>query len=233
VSHAIRSCLSRALRLSGCETRILSALLLFGLFDFDEIFLVPGFRLRARPDAGNIGIFSTGDARHPFRALGVQAARDFVFLLLLPGPFTIVFLSRRSASSCQNGLPCLPARLAARTAATTTATATFVPAAARSGIRRLRTRFIDRHAAPGEFGFVQVRDGLLGLFIGPHLHERKPARPSRRHVAHHAHGVHGANPAEQLFQLAFRDVIRKISNKQLTTHSIYSCIPEGNVALTP
>jgi hypothetical protein len=124
----------------------------------------------------------------------------------------------------------LPARFAAWTATAPAAATTFMSTSARACIRRLRTGFIHRHATTHELGLVQLRDGLLRLFISAHLDERETTGTASGHVAHHAHGIHGANPAEELFQLAFRDVIRKISDKQLTTHSIYSCIPEGNVA---
>jgi hypothetical protein len=180
--------------------------------------------LWTRFDPGDIRVLGTFHANHPLR-LGSQAARGLVLLLLLPGPFTIVFLSRWSASSCQIGPP-LPAGLSARTPAPSAARSTaFVPAAARASVRRLRTRFIDRHTTASELGLVQIRDRLLRLFISSHFDEGEPARPTGCHVAHDAHGIHGANAAEQLFELGFRDVIRKISNKQLTTHSIYSCIP--------
>jgi hypothetical protein len=119
----------------------------------------------------------------------------------------------------------LPAWLATGTATAPAAAATFVTTATRTGIGRLRTGFIHCHPSTNELGLVQFRDGTLRLFVSAHLDERETTRTAGGHVAHHAHGIHGANPAEKFFQLAFRDVIRKISYKQLTTHSIYSCIP--------
>jgi hypothetical protein len=125
----------------------------------------------------------------------------------------------------------LPARFATRTA---TAAATFMvttAAATRTRIGRLRTRFAHGQPTTHELGLVQFRDRPLRFVVSGHLDEGKPTRTAGGHVAHHTRRFDGPDSAEQLLELRFRNVIRKIPNEQLTTH-FYSFLDPSTVRLT-
>src|SRR5260221_652160 len=64
--------------------------------------------------------------------------------------------------------------------------APVVPTAA-GRVLRLGPCFVDRESARAHLMLVQLGDGLLGLFVRAHLHERESARAAGGHVAHHLH----------------------------------------------
>src|SRR6185295_5527329 len=117
----------------------------------------------------------------------------------------------------------LPARF--RTAARVAAAIAVSAAAAESARSfRLRTRLVDRQAAAAQLIVVQLGNGLLRLFVRAHLHEREPARPARGHVAHHLHRFDGAGAGEQVLQVVFAGLVRKISHVKSATHLSHSSV---------
>jgi hypothetical protein len=122
----------------------------------------------------------------------------------------------------------LPAGLAASAAtaaaAASTASAPATTAVAESSAtkpaptRRLGTRLVHGKRATPELRLVQLINGLLRIVIVRHFNEREATRAPGSHVTHDTDRVDGSNSTEQLFQLSFSGLVRKITHKQPATH---------------
>src|SRR5436190_12828508 len=115
------------------------------------------------------------------------------------------------------------AATAAATATKATAAATAATTAAEPALG-LGPCLVDDERAPVHRLLVELRDGLLGLFVSAHFDEGEAAGPPGRHVPHHPHAVDLAGATEQLGELVLRRRVRKIADVKSPAHAVdYSC----------
>src|SRR5204862_2516783 len=100
--------------------------------------------------------------------------------------------------------------LAIAAAAPAAAASTIAAEAAAATAHRLGPRFVHDQRAPFHFEFVQLGDGPLRFLVCGHFDEAEAARAAGGHVAHDACAFHRAGTAEQLSQLGFTGLVRKV-----------------------
>jgi hypothetical protein len=94
----------------------------------------------------------------------------------------------------------------ARTPKPTTATAAPVD---------FRTRFVDVQAPAAQLAAIECRDGLLGLIVVRHLHERKTPRSARIPVRHDTDAFHCPVDIKKSPYLFFTGAKSQIAYKNL------------------